>query len=50
MNHWQASDGGDLFLNRKRSEVEIKYYFIVFGLSTEFTSYQHEHLVTGQKG
>lgn len=50
MNPWQARDGGDLYLSRKRSEVEIKYYFIDFGLSTEFTLGQHERLVTGQQG
>lgn len=49
MNPWQARDGGELHLNRKRSEVEIKYYFIDFGLSTEFAS-GHAHLVTGQQG
>jgi serine/threonine protein kinase len=50
MNPWQARDGGDLFLSRKRSDVEIKYYFIDFGLSTEFPSWQGERLVTGQQG
>jgi serine/threonine protein kinase len=50
MNPWQARDGGDLFLTRKRSEAEIKYYFIDFGLSTEFVPGQCERLVTGQKG
>ena len=50
MNPWQARDGGTLFLSHKRSEVEIKYYFIDFGLSTEFPPGQHERLVTGQKG
>ncbi|KAG8216512.1 hypothetical protein J3R82DRAFT_6628 [Butyriboletus roseoflavus] len=49
MNPWQARDGGDLFLNHKRSEVEIKYYFIDFGLSTEFSE-QRGLLVTGQLG
>lgn len=50
MNPWQARDGGDLVLTRKRSEAEIKYYFIDFGLSTEFAPEEHESLVTGQKG
>lgn len=50
MNPWQARDGGDLVLTRKRSEAEIKYYFIDFGLSTEFPPEVHECLVTGQKG
>lgn len=50
MNHWQARDGGDLFLSRKRSEVEIKYHFIDFGLSTEFPAWQQERLVIGRKG
>ena len=47
---WQARDGGTLFLSHKRSEVEIKYYSIDFGLSTEFPPGQHDHLVTGRKG
>ncbi|KAI9458229.1 kinase-like domain-containing protein [Boletus coccyginus] len=50
MNPWQARDGGDLLLSRKRSDVEIKYYFIDFGLSTEFAAGQRARLVTGQKG
>ncbi|KAI9574403.1 hypothetical protein HD554DRAFT_33077 [Boletus coccyginus] len=47
---WRARDGGDLPLNRKRSEVEIRYYFTDFGLSTEFPSGQPERLVTGELG
>lgn len=50
MNPWQGRNGGDLFLTHKRSEAEIKYYFIDFGLSTEFVPGQCERLVTGQKG
>jgi hypothetical protein len=50
MDTWRARDGGDLPLNRKRSEVEIKYYFIDFGLSTEFGPGQRECLVTGELG
>lgn len=50
METWKARDGGVLFFSRQRSEVEIKYYFIDFGLSTEFASGHHERLVTGQKG
>ncbi|KAF8548790.1 hypothetical protein OG21DRAFT_1470824 [Imleria badia] len=50
MNPWQARDGGDLIPSRKRCEVEIKYYFIDFGLSTEFASWEHKRLVAGQKG
>lgn len=50
MNTWLARDGGALSMSRKRSEVEIKYYFIGFGLSTEFSPEQHERLVTGELG
>lgn len=50
MEPWKARDGGVLSPGRKRSEVDIKYYFIDFGLSTEFAPGQHEHLVTGQNG
>lgn len=50
MNTWLARDGRDnLCLSRKRSEVEIKYYFIDFGLSTQFDP-GHERLVTGKLG
>ena len=50
MESWRARDGGELSLNCKRSEVEIKYYFIDFGLSTEFPPGQCERLVTGGLG
>ena len=50
MNPWQARDGGDLSLTRKRSEAEIKYYFIDFGLSTEFAFGERERRVTGELG
>ena len=51
MNTWLAPDGGVLSLSRKRSEVEIKYYFIDFGLSTEFAlAEQRDRLVTGELG
>ena len=50
MDTWRARDGGDLHPNRKQSEVEISYYFIDFGLSSEFTSGQRERLVTGGLG
>lgn len=50
MDTWRARDGGDLFLNRRRSEVEIRYYFIDFGLSTEFPPGQTDRLVTGKLG
>jgi hypothetical protein len=50
MEAWRARDGGELSLNRKRSEVEINYYFIDFGLSTEFAPGQCERLVTGGLG
>ncbi|KAH0840354.1 hypothetical protein J3R83DRAFT_1373 [Lanmaoa asiatica] len=50
MDTWRARDGGDLSLNRKRSGVEIRYYFIDFGLSTEFAPGQCERLVTGGLG
>ena len=50
METWRGRDGGELSLNRKRSEVEIRYYFIDFGLSTEFSLGQHERLVTGGLG
>jgi serine/threonine protein kinase len=50
MNTWLAPDGGVLSLSRKRSEVEIKYYFIDFGLSTEFSPEQRDRLVTGELG
>ncbi|KAH0826181.1 hypothetical protein J3R83DRAFT_5613 [Lanmaoa asiatica] len=50
MNPWQARDGGSLSLSRKRSEADIKYYFIDFGLSTGFAPGQRERLVTGGLG
>ncbi|KAG9311898.1 kinase-like domain-containing protein [Chiua virens] len=50
MDHWRARDGGDLPPSRKRSEAEIEYYFIDFGLSAEFDPEQHERLVTGRCG
>ena len=51
MNTWLARDGSDtLRLSRKRSEVEIKYYFIDFGLSTQFVPGKRECLVTGKLG
>ena len=50
MESWKARDGGVLFPSRKRSEVQIQYYFIDFGLSTELASRQRDHLVTGQNG
>ena len=50
MDTWRARDGGNLSISRKRSEVEIKYYFIDFGLSTEFGPGQRDHLVTGELG
>lgn len=50
MDTWRARDGGDLTPSRKRSEVEIIYYFIDFGLSTEFSLGQRERLVTGGLG
>ncbi|KAF8555578.1 hypothetical protein OG21DRAFT_1483816 [Imleria badia] len=50
MDTWRARDGGDLPPSRKRSEVEITYYFIDFGLSTEFSPVQRERLVTGGLG
>lgn len=50
MESWKARDGGVLFPSRKRSEVEIRYYFIDFGLSTEFAPGQRDCLVTGQNG
>ena len=51
MNTWLARNGRyDLCLSRKRSEAEIKYYFIDFGLSTQFAPEQRERLVTGELG
>ena len=51
MNTWLARNGrDDLCLGRKRSEAEIKYYFIDFGLSTQFAPEQLERLVTGELG
>ena len=50
MDTWRARDGGDLSMSSQRSEVEIKYYFIDFGLSTEFSPEQRERLVTGKLG
>ena len=51
MNTWLARDARDnLRLSRNRSEVEIKYYFIDFGLSTQFIPGQREPLVTGELG
>lgn len=51
MNTWLARNGRDnLSLNRKRSEAEIKYYFIDFGLSTQFAPEQRDCLVTGKLG
>lgn len=51
MNTWLTRNGkDDLCLTRKRSEVEIKYHFIDFGLSTEFRPGQSERLVTGGLG
>ncbi|KAF8122885.1 kinase-like domain-containing protein [Boletus edulis] len=51
MSTWLARDGRDnLCLSRKRFEVEIKYYFIDFGLSTQFSPGQRERLVTGELG
>lgn len=51
MNTWLARDGTDnLRLSRKRSDAEIKYYFIDFGLSTQFVPGQRERLVTGEFG
>ncbi|KAF8119547.1 kinase-like domain-containing protein [Boletus edulis] len=51
MNTWLTRDGRDnLCLNRKRSEAEIKYYFIDFGLSVQFVPGQRERLVTGDLG
>ena len=51
MNTWVAPNGKDeLRLSCQRSEVEIKYYFIDFGLSTKFAPERHERLVTGGLG
>lgn len=51
MNTWLTRNGkDDLCLTRKRSEVEIRYYFIDFGLSTLFSSGQHKCFVTGELG
>ncbi|KAG6379504.1 hypothetical protein JVT61DRAFT_9995 [Boletus reticuloceps] len=51
MNTWLARNGRDeICLSRKRSEAEIKYYFIDFGLSTQFPPEQHDRLVTGELG
>ncbi|KAG6373909.1 kinase-like domain-containing protein [Boletus reticuloceps] len=51
MNTWLPRNGrDDLWLSRKRSEAKIKYYFIDFGLSTQFTPRYHERLVTGELG
>ena len=51
MNTWLARNGiDDLCPSRKRSEAEIKYYFIDFGLSTQFASEERERLVSGELG
>ncbi|KAG6369611.1 hypothetical protein JVT61DRAFT_14180 [Boletus reticuloceps] len=50
MEPWRACDGSELYLNRKRSEAEIRYYFIDFGLSTQFVPGQRGRLVTGELG
>lgn len=51
MSPWLARNGTDeLCLTRRRSEVEIKYYFIDFGLSTRFPPEKQERLVTGKLG
>ena len=51
MNTWLARNGKDaLCLSGHRSEAEIKYYFIDFGLSTRFTPEKRERLVTGELG
>lgn len=50
MYTWLAHAGRDhLCLSCKRSEAGIKYYFIDFGLSTEF-GFGRERLVTGELG
>lgn len=52
MNTWLARNGRDVLCpGHKRSEVEIKYYFIDFGLSTRFASKEKQGcLVTGELG
>jgi serine/threonine protein kinase len=51
MNTWLTRSGkDDLCLGRRRSEVEIRYYFIDFGLSTLFHPEQHNRLVIGELG
>jgi hypothetical protein len=52
MNTWLARNSGkdELCLGRNRSEVGIKYYFIDFGLSTQFAPGKGERLVTGGFG